>query len=140
MPTYPKGIEIVTGIIVENDQKEIFLTRSKYWQNKYVLPGGIIMPGETFFKATERKILEDLNLIVQPIAIYNSGELIDSKDFKRPAHYIYFNIYSKVVKGILKIDTAKHFDAIWLRPKEALNLDLAESFDHSIQKFIDYLN
>ncbi len=139
MTSYPKRIEIVTGVIIENDLGQIFLTKSKYWLNKYVLPGGLINPGETIFEATKRKIKSDLNLEVQPIATFNFGELIDSNDFKRSAHYIYFNVHCKIVSGKPTVDQSKYFDYLWLNPKESLKLNLAESFDNSILKFIEYL-
>ncbi len=139
MSSYPKGIEIVTGVIIENDQGQIFLTKSVYWQNKYVLPGGLINSGETIFEATKRKIKTDLNLEVQPIVTYNYGELIESSDFKRSAHYVYFNVYCKIVSGKLTVDQSKYFDYLWLNPKESLKLNLAESFDDSIIKLIEYL-
>jgi len=34
----------------------------------------------------------------------------------------------------------KHFDSQWLSPQEAHNLNLAETFDLSLEKFIDYKN
>lgn len=140
MVSYPKGIEVTCGVIVENDENKIFITRSKYWSNKYVLPGGYILPGETIFEATERQIKKELGLNVKAISIFNSGELIDSMDFKRPAHYIYFNVCSKVTSGKLKVDADKHFDFKWVSPQEALRLDLAESFGTSIEKYIEYLS
>ncbi len=140
MNEYPKGIEIVCGVIVENQENKVFLTKSKYWTEKYVLPGGLILAGETILNAAQRQIKHELNLNVEPIEVFNFGELIDSKDFKRSAHYIYFNVYTKLIGGNIKLNQDKHFDSQWLNPKEALNLNLAETFDLSLEKFIDYKN
>lgn len=133
---YPKGIEVACGVIVLNNKNEIFVTRSKYWSNKYVLPGGNILPGETILKAAKRQIKHELGLDVNAIRIFNSGELTNSKDFKRPAHYIYFNVITHITHGKLRLDQTKHFDYRWLSPAEALKLELAESFDDSIRKYI----
>ena len=138
MQNYPKAIEVACGVIVENREEDIFVTRSKYWSNKYVLPGGNIIPGENILAAAERQIKKELGLNVKAISVFNSGELINSKDFKRPAHYIYFNVYATVLDGNLRLDTDKHFDALWIKPEDALKLDLAESFDISIAQFIKY--
>jgi ADP-ribose pyrophosphatase YjhB (NUDIX family) len=141
MHIYPKGIEVAIGVIViNNNNNKIFLTRSKYWSNKYVLPGGNILPGENILKATERQIKDELGLDVQAMNCFNSGELINSKDFKRPAHYIYFNVTAEVINGQLKLNNTKHFDYKWVNPKDALKLDLAETFDLSIKKYIELLN
>jgi len=140
MNEYPKGIEVVCGVIVENQENKVFLTKSKNWTEKYVLPGGLILPGETILNAAQRQIKHELNLDVEPIATFNFGELIDSKDFKRSAHYIYFNVYTKLIGGNIKLNQDKHFDSQWLSPQEAFNLNLAETFDLSLKSFIDYKN
>lgn len=135
---YPRGVELVGSAIIENDQGEILLTQSPKWHNKWLMPGGHIEPGETILGAQTREAEEETGLKLKPIAIIAWGELINSKDFHRPAHFIYFDIYSKVIGGELKLDGTELTAYKWLKPEDALRIDLAESYDVTIQKFIEY--
>lgn len=138
---YPRGVEIVGAAIIENEQGQILLTQSPKWSNKWTLPGGHIEPGETIMEAITREAEEETGLRLDPVDVIAWGELIGSKDFHRPAHFIYFDVYCrKTPDGELKLDGTELTDYQWLEPKEALKLDLAESYPETIQKFIDYLN
>ncbi|MBI4040209.1 NUDIX domain-containing protein [Candidatus Daviesbacteria bacterium] len=138
---YPRGVEIVGSAIIENDQGQILLTQSPKWSNKWTLPGGHIEPGETIMEAIIREVEEETGLKLDPVNVIAWGELIDSKDFHRPAHFIYFDVYCrKTPDGEFKLDGTELTDYQWLKPEEALKLDLAESYPETIQKFIDYLN
>lgn len=136
---YPKGIEVVCGIIIRNKQGKILLTRSQNWSDKWVLPGGHIEAGESIFKAAVREGREETGLELKPVAICFSGELINTADFKRPAHFVYFNVVLDALSENMTLDNKEHSDYRWLNPEEALRLDLAESFDLSLKKYIDYI-
>ncbi|MFH0937228.1 MAG: NUDIX domain-containing protein [Candidatus Daviesbacteria bacterium] len=135
---YPRGVEVVCSAIIENSEGKILLTQSPKWNNKWVLPGGHIEPGETILQATSREVGEETGLELKSIATITSGDLISSKDFHRPAHFIYFDVYCKQTGGKLQLDDKELTAFKWVTPKEALTLDLAESYPETIQKFIDY--
>lgn len=135
---FPKGVEVVGGAIIENDQGEILLTRSSKWHGKYVFPGGHIEPGESIAGALLREAREEVGLKLKFISIVASGELINSKDFYRPAHFIYFDIYCRALNNEIKLDQTELQDYVWVVPEQALKLDLAESIDDSVIKFIEY--
>ena len=136
---YERGIEIVGGTTIENDNGEILLTQSPKWNNKWCMPGGHIDGGETIFKALVREGKEETNLDLEAIEIYYWGELINPKDFYRPAHFIFFDAYCKVIGGEVKLDNTELTLFKWIRPEDALKqLDLADSYPESIQKFIEY--
>lgn len=103
------------------------------------MPGGHIESGETFFESLEREVLEETGLIVEPIKLLNPGELINSKDFYRPAHFVYFDIVCNVVGGKLFLQEEELSESGWFTVDEALNLDLAESFDTTLIAYKKYL-
>ncbi len=137
---YPRGIEIVGGAVIQNDQGQILLVKSPKWQNKWLLPGGHIDPGESIMNSQVRETLEETGLTVKPITIFAWGELINSKNFHRPAHFIYFDVYCQLISGDLKLDNKELTDYKWLMPEQALQLDLAKSYHKTIQDFITYLS
>ena len=65
------------------------------------------------------------------------GELINSKDFNRPGHFIYFDVYCKVTGGKLRLHEA--LDAYrWVKPSDALKMDIGESYGKVLKEFIRY--
>ena len=135
---FPRGVEVVGSAIIENRQGKILLTQSPKWSNKWTMPGGHIDPGEKVSEGITREVEEEVGLKVEFIDVIAWGELIDSKDFHRPAHFIYFDVYYKLASEEVKLDNVELKAYRWLTPNEALKLDLAESYSDTIQKFIEY--
>jgi len=135
---YPRGIEVVGGVIIENQKGEILLTKSPKWNNKWVLPGGHVEPGEKIVDALVREGREETGLVLKPIDIVSWGELIGSKDFHRLAHFIYFDVYCKVFEGKVKLQKEELSGFRWLKPEDALKLGLAESYRETLKDFITY--
>lgn len=136
---FPRGVEIVGSAIIQNSNGEILLTRSPRWNNKWIMPGGHIEPGESILLAITREAQEEANLELEPVEVIHWGELINSKDYHRPAHFVFFDVYCKVIGGNLKLDNDELTEYQWVPPQEALQMDLAESYDDTIKKFIEYL-
>jgi nucleoside triphosphatase len=135
---FPKGVEVVGSAIIENGNGEILLTQSPKWSNKWTMPGGHIDPGEKVSEGITREVEEGVGLKVGLIDVIAWGELINSKDFHRPAHFIYFDVYYKLASDKVKLDGVELKAYKWLKPEDALKLDLAESYTETIQKFIEY--
>lgn len=135
---FPRGIEIVTGAILQKDGK-ILMAKSPKWSDKWTLPGGHIEIGETIVDACAREVVEETGLVATPIGVINSGELIGSKDFHRPAHFIWFDIVFDVIGGEIKLLADELSDSGWFTVDEALNLDLAEGYDDSLREYKKYL-
>jgi len=135
---FPRGLEIVASAIIENNKGQILLAQAPNWNNKWTLPGGHIDPGEKISEAVVREVKEEVGLEVEFVDVVAWGELIDSKDFHRPAHFIYFDGYCQVINEEVKLDNVEIKKYKWVTPEEALKLDLADSFPDTIQKFIEY--
>jgi nucleoside triphosphatase len=135
---FPRSIEVVNSAVIENDQGEILLTQSPKWNGKWVFPGGHIDPGETILESCEREGEEETGLKLKAVKIFNYGEMLGSKDFHRPAHFIFFDAHCRVIGGKLRLDEEELSACKWLLPKDALTLDLAESLRESIEAYIAY--
>lgn len=135
---FPRGVEVVGSAIIENGAGQILLTQSPKWSNKWTMPGGHIDPGEKVSEGITREVEEEVGLKVKFVDVVAWGELIDSKDFHRPAHFIYFDVYYKLASSEVKLDNVEIKSYKWLTPEEALKLDLAESYEETIKKFIEY--
>lgn len=135
---FPRGIEIVSSAIIQKDGK-ILLVRSPKWANKWTLPGGHIEAGESILEAAMREAEEETGLKLKPVKILTFGELINSKDFHRPAHFIYFDCVFEVIKGKLKLQKDELTESKWLTPQEALKRKLAQSYPGTLRKYIEFL-
>lgn len=135
---FKRGVEVVGSTIIENNKGEILLVKSPKWSNKWLMPGGHIDPGEKIIKALERETKEETGLKIKPINIIAFGELINSKDFHRPAHFIYFDLLAKTLTKKIKIDNKEIKDYKWVKPKEAIKMDLAESYPETIKKYMKF--
>lgn len=133
---FPRGVEIVGSAIIENKKGEILLVKSPKWNNKWTMPGGHIEPGEKIEDALLREAEEEVGLKLKSKGIVAFGELIGSKDFHRPAHFIYFDILCRTDSTKIKLDNKELFEYIWVKPKKALAMDLAESYEQTIKDYL----
>lgn len=135
---FPKGVEVVVGTVIEKDGK-ILMTKSPKWSNKWTFPGGHVEPGENLLGAAKREAFEETGLKLDNGMVISSGELIDSKDFHRPAHFVYFDILFKIKSGEVTLDGQELTSYGWFSIDEALNLDLAESYEESLIKYRSFI-
>jgi nucleoside triphosphatase len=137
---FPRGIELVTSAIIhQKHDGTILLARSPKWSNKWTLPGGHIEPGETLFESVEREVQEETGLTGKALKIISHGELINSADFHRPAHFVYFDILLETFDKNVDLDKAELTEYGWFNLSDALKLDLADSYLGTLEKYSEYL-
>lgn len=140
MDKFPRGVEVVGSAIIEDSEGRILLTKSPKWNGKWIFPGGHIEAGEKIIDGITREAEEETGLKIKPVEIVAWGELIGSPNFVRPAHFIYFDAYCKLEGGEVKLDGRELTEYKWVSSEDALKLDLADSYDGTIKKFIEYKN
>jgi nucleoside triphosphatase len=101
---FARGIEVVGSAIIEDPLGKILLVKSPKWKNKWVMPGGHVEPGESIEKGILREVEEEIGLSLKSAGIITFGELIGSKDFHRPAHFIYFDDLCQTADLKIQID------------------------------------
>lgn len=129
-------MEIVGSAVIENPAGEILMVQSPKWRDKWVMPGGHIEPGETIIQAIVREAEEEVGLKLQPVKIVSFGELINSPDFHRPGHFIFFDVWCKAQSLKVKLDGRELTAYRWASPSDALLLPLAQSYDQTIRDFV----
>ncbi|OGL87764.1 hypothetical protein A3I42_01095, partial [Candidatus Uhrbacteria bacterium RIFCSPLOWO2_02_FULL_49_11] len=135
---FPRGIEVAGSAIIEDGEGKILLVKSPKWHNKWTMPGGHIEPGEKIEDAQLREAEEEVGLNLKFVDIITFGELIGSKDFYRPAHFIYFDILCKTDNKNVKLDNKELKEYVWVEPQKALAMDLAESYDKTIKDYLKF--
>jgi len=136
---FSRGVEIVVGIIIENSDGKILLTKSPKWRDKWVIPGGHIEPGEKIEDAGLREAKEEVGMDLKSSGIISCGEIIDSQDFHRPAHFVYFDILCKTENTEVKIDDDEIREYKWVLPEEALKMDLGSGARAAIKDYLKTL-
>lgn len=133
---FPRGIEVVTGVIIENKKGKIFLMQSPKWGNTWIIPGGHVEPGEAILDSAVRETFEETGMQTKPIKILLYRELINPPDFNRPAHLLSFICIVKTQTEDVKIDTREITKYKWIDPKEIQKENLAQGLDEVFQTYL----
>ena len=129
--------EITAGAFILNKKGEILLIKSPKWKGKFCVCGGHVNYGEKAEDALKREVKEEVNLEIEKIKLLTVQECIFDKNFHRQAHFIFleFFCFTKDPKQI-KIDNREITGYIWIKPKDALKLDLEKYTKRVIKKFL----
>ena len=126
---------LIVAAFILNNKNELFLTKSKRWGNKYVIPGGHVEYGEYLKEALKREIKEETNLEIQDIEFLCFTELLNLKqDFYKDRHMISLNFKCKASNNDVVLDEEAQ-EYIWIRLDKALSLDLEESVRKNIERY-----
>ena len=135
---FPRGVEITTSAIIENEKGEILLTQQPKWKNKWLFPGGHIEPGETINQSLIREVKEEvgLNINEKDIKIISFGQLIDSSDFHRSAHLVFFDCYCKIKNQNILLDEKEIKKYVWIKIKEAIKMNMEKTSAETLKRIL----
>lgn len=136
---FPRGVEVITGLIIRNKEGKIFLATGKKWHGKWIVTGGHVEPGETILESAQREGKEETGMDLKPIAIINFGEMIAPVFFHRPAHFIHFDCLFEAEDDDVKLADEELTEYKWVTPEEALEMDMNPSTKGAIKAYIKYL-
>jgi nucleoside triphosphatase len=132
-----KKPEIVVGVLVYNENKEIFLAKAHKWGDRWIVPGGHLEYGETLIECVSREVKEETNLDVRDIEIIDIQDSIFSKEFHRECHMVFLDYCCKQDSYDIQLNDELQ-EYIWIDPKEALKkLNLNSSTREFIERFVE---
>ena len=132
--TYPEG---TVGALVVNEKGEVLIVRSHKWGNKYTVPGGHIELGERAEDAIRREVKEETGLEAEPVELLIVQQAIYPEHFHKHEHYIFMDYVLKAKSSKVELDGRELQDYVWVKPEEALKLDLEEYTRNFVLKYLE---
>lgn len=136
--TYPRGIEIITGVIIRNKKGQVLLIKNSKWKD-WIIPGGHVEPGETIEQCALRETKEETGLDAKFITVLGYQEIFNPPSFQRDAHFISFHCVLEVdSEDLSNADKREVSEYKWVAPEEALEDNLLEDLVHFFKQYIVY--
>jgi phosphoglycolate phosphatase len=127
----------VGGLIQRNDGT-VLLCDSHKWPGLYTVPGGHVELGETCEDALVREIKEEVGLDIKVLELISIQQVIYPKEFWKRAHFIFFDYLCSAEQNQDPIvDSNEIQSTIWVKPRDALRLNIDRYLKHFIQRLLD---
>jgi 8-oxo-dGTP pyrophosphatase MutT (NUDIX family) len=125
------------GALVVSPSKRVLLILTHKWRNTWGVPGGKILYGERLRAALVREIHEETRLDIDNVRWAPTQEMVRSKSFFRPAHFILLNFVAcSDCEEVTLNEEAQ--DYTWVFPKNALDYNLNDPTRHLVNHFLEY--
>lgn len=136
MQLYP---EATVGALVVNSKGEVLIVRSHKWKNKFTVPGGHIELGERAEDAIKREVLEETGLDVEPVKLLLVQQAIYPEDYYKHEHFVFMDYLCNARGCEVKLDGTELQESIWVKPEDALKLELEEYTRNFVVKYLEEL-
>jgi nucleoside triphosphatase len=131
--------EATVGALIVNEKGEVLIVRSNKWGEKYTVPGGHIELGERAEDAIVREVKEETGLDSEVVELLVLQQAIYPKDYQKHEHYIFMDYVCKARSSDVKLDGRELQSYVWVKPEDALKLDLEEYTRNFVREFILHL-
>jgi nucleoside triphosphatase len=128
--------EPTVGALILNKKNEMLLCKSPKWFDKYTMPGGHIELGETIQDAIKREIMEEVGLKIKPIKILDLQDVIYTKEYHKPKHFVFLDILCKAITTKVKKDNKEITNFIWVKPEKALKMKTNTFTRNTINQYL----
>ena len=129
--------EATVGALIVNQKDEVLLVHSKKWGEKYTVPGGHIELGERAEDAIVREVKEETDLDSEVVELLILQQAIYPKDYDKHEHYIFMDYVCKARSSEVKLDGRELQSYVWVKPEDALKLDLEEYTRTFVLKYLE---
>ncbi|MCL4418733.1 NUDIX domain-containing protein [Patescibacteria group bacterium] len=132
--------EPIVGGLILNKKGELLLVKSPKWLDRYSVPGGHIEVGEDFATALRREVKEEVGLDIEVKDLLYFEEVIYTKEYWKPKHFIFFDFYCTVNNNAeVKIDGQEIIGYMWVKPEEALRLRTDSFTKRAIKEYLSLI-
>ena len=128
--------EVSVGALILN-KGELFLVKSWKWGDRFTIPGGHVELGEKMEDAVRREVKEEVGINLSDVKFHYVQEGIYSKEFFKPKHFIFLDFICKTKSSKCKLDKDEIQECIWVKPENALNLNIDSFTRNSIKKYLE---
>ena len=131
--------EATVGALVVNATGDVLIVRSSKWNDKFTVPGGHIELGERAEVAIKREVKEETGLDVEPVKLLLVQQAIYPKDYHKHEHFLFIDYVCRTRSSEVKLDDRELQEYIWVRPEDALKLDMEEYTRNFVVKYLEEL-
>ncbi len=131
--------EATVGALVVNPKGDVLIVRSSKWQEKYTVPGGHIELGERAEDAIKREVKEETGLDVEVERLLLVQQAIYPKYYLKHEHFIFMDYVCKAKNSNVKLDGRELQEYVWVKPHEALRLDLEDFTRNFVARYLEDL-
>ena len=132
--------EATVGALVVNSSGNVLIVRSSKWSDKYTVPGGHIELGERAEDAITREVKEETGLDVEVVKLLLVQQAIYPKYYHRHEHFVFMDYVCMAKETDVKLDGRELQYSTWVRPEDALKLDIEEYTRTFAEKYLEELN
>ena len=123
-PSTPTAFPVSTvGALIYDATDKVLMLQTHKWGNRWGIPGGKIMRGESSEDAVRREVREETGLELDDVQFAMVQDCIDSGEFITPAHFLLLNYVALARPGGVRLneEAQRH---MWVPPEEALAMNL----------------
>jgi nucleoside triphosphatase len=132
--------EATVGALVVKPNGDVLIVRSSKWNDKFTVPGGHIELGESAEEAIKREVKEETGLDVEPVELLLVQQAIYPPHYYKHEHFIFMDYLCKALNSEVKLDGRELQEFVWIKPREALGLDLEDYTRRFVVKYLEELN